>query len=169
MLKNDCIMPRKLFYIIHAGNIFQIYRGCTKRLGPGLIDITFFMLNLDPLNTVLILHFYDDPHHTKDFESCSQGNMPLGQCWGCIYAIGPKHQQLPRYASDHCDEHWLTYGVIWCCEASWKKCSGLNVRVTSWHGNAFHSTGLFGAESTGHRPVVWNYESDLRQPDHIVT
>ena len=92
-LTNGCTTHRKLFYIIHAENSYQIYRGCTKICGPGLTDITFNMLNLDALKAVLSTactfktksSYWYDPHRCKDCESSSQENMPLEQCWGCIY------------------------------------------------------------------------------------
>ena len=96
---NNWLMPRKLFDLIHTENTFQIYWGCTKSWDPGLIDITFYMLNLAcTLNSKSSYRY--DPHHAKDCESSPHGYISQGQCWGCIYLIGPQQQQLPRYTPD---------------------------------------------------------------------
>ena len=185
-------MHRKLFYIIHTGNTFQIYRGWMKILGPVLIDITFYMLNLDTLKTVLStallrpsLHICTTPHHTKDCERCSLGNMPLGQCWGCIYIrLGlniNSYHVTPLITVMSMAYLWgelVLWGIMQEITNSMIRCTNVGVSVSGlhherrfWkrHGNAFHSTGLLGAKSTGHRPVVRSYESDVRQTDHIVT
>ena len=82
-------------FVSYVQKILQIYQGYTKRYGPGLIDMTFYMSNVDARKTVLSttcrsLHFYDqvinDPRHAEDGESrviCSWDNVgavyiPLG-------------------------------------------------------------------------------------------
>ena len=81
-------------------NNFQIYRGCTKRLGLGLIDTTVYMLNLDALEPAHwrpSLHIGTTPVMLKIAKVVPRGLCP---CWGCIYSIGPQHEQLPRNAPE---------------------------------------------------------------------
>ena len=52
------------------------------------------------------LHINTTPIMLKIAKIVPSRNMPLGQCRGCIYSIGPQHQHLPRYTPD-CPCHSL--------------------------------------------------------------
>ena len=103
-------------FVSYVQKILQIYQGYTKRYGPGLIDMTFYMSNVDALKTVLSttcrsLHFYDqvinDPRHAEDGESrviCSWDNVgavyiPLGLIINNYHAMPLGYIQYMRFRS----------------------------------------------------------------------
>ena len=91
-LTNGCIMPRKLFYIIHAENTFSNIPGMYEEIWTwSYRRITFYMSNVDALKTVLNKtcksctfmtksSYWCDARHAKDCESrviCSWDNVEV--------------------------------------------------------------------------------------------
>ena len=116
-LTNGCIMTRIMAvswpescFISYTQKTLSKYTGAVRRDMTWSYQHYFLYVRLrrtkdHPLSTTCkslhflrpSLHITTTPIMLKITKVVHSGICPW-ECWGCIYSIGPQHQQLPRYA-----------------------------------------------------------------------